>query len=107
MQREAAAQHRSVLELSSVMALATLRKLPSNALWLSNATLTSLRRTGAVLGLGLLDHYGAILKEIHHTGYLRYWLREFSPYVRGAARQFSPVRRSATERLFSRRGAHK
>jgi hypothetical protein len=107
LQREAAAQQRSVLELSSVMALATLRKLPGNALWLSNATITTVRRTGAVLGLGLLDHYGTILKEIHQTGYLRYWLREFSPYVRGAARQFSPSRRSATERLFSRRGARK
>jgi len=103
LQREAAAQHRSVLELSSVMALATLRKLPSDALWLSKSTLTSVRRTGSVLGLGLLDHYRAILKEIHRTGYLRYWLREFNPYVRAAARQFSPARRSATERLFSRR----
>ena len=104
LQREAVAQHRSVLELSSVMALTTLRKLPGNALWLSNATLTGVRRTGAVLGMGLLDHYGATLKEIHQTGYLRYWLREFSPYVRGAARQFSPGRRSVTERLFRRRG---
>jgi hypothetical protein len=102
-QREAAAQHRSVLELSSVMALAALRKLPGNALWLSNATLTGVRRTGEVLGLGLLDHYRTTLKEIHQAGYLRYWLREFSPYVRGAARQFAPARRSATERLFHRR----
>jgi len=107
LQREAAAQRRSVWELSSVMALATLRKLPGNALWLSNATLASVRRTGEVLGLGLLDHYATTLKEIHQTGYLRYWLREFSPYVRGAARHFSPARRSATERLFSRRGARK
>jgi len=102
LQREAAAQGRSVWELSSVMALTTLRELPANALWLSNVTLTGLRRTGAVLGLGLLDHYRGTLKEIHQTGYLRYWLREFSPYVRGAARQFSPARRSATERLFGR-----
>ena len=107
LQGEAAAQHRSVWELSSVMALATLRKLPGNALWLSNATLTSVRRTGAVLGLGLLDHYRNTLKEIRQTGYLRYWLQEFSPYVRGAARQFSPARRSATERLFSRRNVRK
>lgn len=103
LQREAAAQHRSILELSSVMALTALRRLPGNALWLSNATVTSVRRTGAVLGMGLLDHYRTTLKEIHQTGYLRYWLREFSPYVRGAARQFSPARRSTTERMFSRR----
>jgi hypothetical protein len=101
--REAETQHRSVLELSSVMALATLRKLPGNALWLSSATLTGVRRTGAVLGLGLLDHYRSTLKEIHQAGYIHYWLREFSPYVRGAARQFSPARQSATERLFGRR----
>lgn len=107
LQGEAAAQHRSVWELSSVMALATLRRLPGNALWLSSATMTGVRRTGAVLGLGLLDHYRTILKEIRQTGFLRYWLREFSPYVRGAARQFSPERRSATERLFGRRGTRK
>ena len=107
LQGEAATQHRTVLELSSVMALSTLRKLPANALWFSNATLTSVRRTGAVLGLGLLDHYRSTLKEIHHAGYLRYWLLEFSPYVRGAARQFSPARRSATERLFRRRDSRK
>jgi hypothetical protein len=107
LQSEAAAQHRSVWELSSVMALATLRRLPGNALWLSSATMTGVRRTGAVLGLGLLDHYRSLLKEIRQTGFLRYWLQEFSPYVRGAARQFSPARRSATERLFGRRGARK
>jgi hypothetical protein len=107
LQQEAESQGRSVLELSSAMALTTLRQLPANALWLSNATLTSVRRAGAVLGLGLLDHYRTTLKEIHHTGYLRYWLSEFSPYFRGALRQFSPERLSATERLFRRSKARK
>jgi len=102
LEQEAAAQRRSVLELSSLMALSTLRRLPANALWLSSATFTGVRRTGVVLGLGLLDHYRTVLKEIHGAGYLRYWIREFTPYVRGAARQFSPARRSATERLFHR-----
>lgn len=100
---EAAAQERSVVELSSVIALATIRQVPENARWLSSAVRTGSRRTGEVLARGLLDHYGATLGEIRQTGYVRYWLREFRPYLTGAIQQFSPSRCSSTERLRARR----
>ena len=105
LREEAAAQGRSVMELSSVMAISALRELPDNVRWLSRAARVCARRTGEVLANGLLDHYRNSLAEIRETGYLRYWMREFRPYLRGAARQFSLHRMSATERfLEGRRG---
>jgi hypothetical protein len=84
-------------------ALATIRQLPEDARWLSNAVRIGSRRTGEVLARGLLDHYRVTLAEIRKTGYVRYWLREFRPYLRGAIRQFSPSRGSTTQRLRARR----
>ncbi len=107
LRQEAAAQGRSVLQLSSVMAVAAVRALPENARWLSRVVHVCGRRTGDVLGSGLLDHYRNSLAEIHRVGYLRYWLREFRPYLKGAVRQFSPNRVSTTERLLSRRRSRK
>jgi hypothetical protein len=103
LQDEAAAQKRSVLQLSSVMALSALRELPENVRWLSRAARVSSRRTGEMLASGLLEHYRQSLKEIRDVGYLRYCLRELGPYLRGAVRQFSTNRVSTTERLLSRR----
>jgi hypothetical protein len=99
LREEAAAQGRSVSELSSAMAISALRKLPDNARWLSRAVRTGARRTGQVLGSGLLDHYRSTLIEIRDAGYGRYWIREFSPYLAGAVKQFSPKRDTVTERL--------
>lgn len=100
---EAAVQKRSVMELSSAMALAAIRQLPEDARWLSNAVRIGSRRTGEILARGLLDHYRTTLAEIRQTGYVRYWLREFSPYLKGAIQQFSPSRPSTTQRLRARR----
>jgi hypothetical protein len=105
LQQEAAAQGRSVLQLSSVMALTALRELPDNVRWLSRAAHISGRRAGEVLALGLLDHYRKSLAEIRDVGYVQYWLREFRPYLNGALRQFSTKRVSTTERLL-RRGSN-
>lgn len=104
---EAVAQDRSVLQLSSVMALAAVRELPENARWLSKAVGVCGRRTGEVLAMGLLDHYRKSLQEIREGGYVRYWLREFRPYWKGALRQFSARQVSSTERLLERRRANK
>jgi hypothetical protein len=103
LQQEAAAQERSVLALSSAMALTAVRKLPERARWLSSAVRTAGSRTGAMLGEALLDHYRTELAEIRAAGYFRYWLREARPYLVAAARQFAPARTSATERLLARR----
>jgi hypothetical protein len=96
---EATRQGRSVVELSSVMAVAAVRALPENARWLSRAARTGGWRTGEILARGLLDHYSATLAEIRKTGYVEYWMREFRPYLQGAVRQFSTQRESSTERL--------
>ena len=96
---EANRQGRSVLELSSVMAVSAVRALPENARWLSRAARTGGWRTGEILARGLLDHYSGTLAEIRKTGYVEYWLREFRPYLQGAVRQFSTQRESTTERL--------
>jgi hypothetical protein len=103
LKQAAAEQGRSVLQLSSVMALAAVRELPESAQWLSRAARVCGRRTGEVLARGLLDHYRKSLAEIREAGYIRYWLREFRPYLKGAVQQFSSKRESSTERLLRRR----
>jgi hypothetical protein len=103
LQREAAAQETSVVQLSSAMALSAVRELPENGRWLSRAAQVCGRRAGEVLAVGLLDHYRKSLGEIREIGFARYWLREFSPYLKGALQQFSARRVSTTERLLRRR----
>jgi len=108
LQQEADRQGRSVLELSSVMAVTAIRSLPQNALWLSRVVATSGRRAGEVLASGLFGHYRTTLAEIRTVGYLSYWLREFRPYLTGATQQFSLQRQSSTERfLLGRRAKSK
>ena len=103
----AAEQGQSVLQLSSVMALAAVRELPERARWLSKAAQVCGRRTGEVVARGLLDHYRKSLQEIQEAGYIRYWRREFGPYLKGAVRQFSSGQLSSTERLLDRRRTRK
>jgi hypothetical protein len=99
LKQESAAQGRSISEFSSAMAISAVRKLPTNARWLSRAIGTSARRSGDVFGRGLLEHYRSTLAEIRETGYVRYWIREFKPYLSGALQQFSPQQPSTTERF--------
>ncbi len=101
--QEAARQKHSVFQLSSVAALAAVRQLPANVRWISRATRVTARRTGEVLFETLLNHYRVTLAEIHQTGFWRFWMREFQPYLNGALQQFSPKRVSLTERLLKRR----
>jgi len=101
LKQEAARQERSVLELSSLLAITAIRTLPENARWLSRVVKVGGKRTGEIVAHTLLDHYRDTLLEIHHVGYLQYWLREFEPYFKGAVRQFSTQRQSTTERLLS------
>jgi hypothetical protein len=98
----AARQRRSVFELSSLIALSTVRAVPENLMWLSRCARTATRRTGQLFAAGLLDHYRTTLREIRETGYLNYWTREFRPYLRAAAQQFSASHRSLTERLLQK-----
>jgi hypothetical protein len=99
MKREAARQDLSVFALSSLMAMSAVRRLPGGLLKVSKGVGIAGKRTGALLVGPLFDHYAQTLHEIHHTGYLEYWRREFSPYLRAAAEQFSFSHRSLTQRL--------
>ena len=102
LKQEAAAQRRSVFELSSLIALSTLRTMPANLLKLSRSAGTATLRTGQFFAKGLLDHYEDTIREIRETGYTVYWARELRPYLRAAAMQFSASHRSLTEQLLDR-----
>ncbi len=99
---EAAGQQRTVFQLSSVMALSTIRSVPESLLWLSRSARTATMKTGQLFAEGLLDHYGTLLKEIREEGYLNYCAREYQPYLNAAAQQFSASHESLTERLLNR-----
>jgi hypothetical protein len=96
---EAAQQDCSVFELSSLLALSAATRLPGKALWLSQCATLAARRTGILLASTLLDNYATTLREIHQAGYLRYWAREFKPYLTAAAAHFSRAQISYTERF--------
>lgn len=100
---EAARQNRSVFEMSSLMALAAVNRLPENLRRLGRSAQVAARRTGELFAGALLDHYSNALREIHETGFLAYWIREFRPYLRAAAAQFSPFRTTLTQRFLSGR----
>lgn len=95
-------EQRTLFEMSAVLALAAMRELPENVVWLSRCAQTAAMATGGLLASSLLGHYARSLDEIRQEGFLPYWRREFRPYLAGAARQFSPRRRSLTERLLGR-----
>ena len=100
--QEAATQGRSVFELSSLIALSTVRAMPINLLKLSRSTGTATMRTGQFFAQGLLDHYENVIREIRKVGYVVYWTREFRPYLYAAAKQFSSSHQSVTEQLLDR-----
>ena len=103
LQREAASQNQSIFRLSSIMAVSAVSNLPENARWLSRCAKTAATRTGTVFASSLLSHYRDTLTQIHQTGYLIYWRREFGPYLRAAAAQFSPGKTSFTQNFLSKR----
>jgi hypothetical protein len=100
----AAAQNRSVFQLSSVMALAAMERLPDRLRWLSKSAALAARRTGEHFAGPLLDHYAATLGEIRGVGFLAYWSRQFRPYLGAAAAQLSGRRTTLTDRLLERCG---
>lgn len=98
----AAAQGRSVFQVSSLMAMAAVGRVPENLLWLSRCARGAARRTGQIVADGLLEHYRGIGEEIRSAGYVNYWVSEFRPYLKAAVLQFSPRRKSLTERMLRR-----
>jgi hypothetical protein len=101
LKREAEAQKRSVFELSSLLAMSAVREVPNQLVWFGQSTALAAGAAGRMAASALLAHYSQTLGEIRQIGYLRYWIREFRPYLKAAALQFSPQHGSLTERLFS------
>jgi hypothetical protein len=99
----AAVQGRPVFQVSTLMALSAVSRVPENVLWLSRCAKGAARRTGQIFAGALLDHYSTTMQEIRGTGFVAYWVREFRPYLKAAASQFSPRRVTLTERML--RGA--
>jgi hypothetical protein len=99
---EAAAQQRSVFELSSLLALSAVSELPERARVLSKSAAVALRRSGAVVAIALLEHYRESLGEIRKTGFLAYGARELAPYARAAAAAFHPERGTLTGRFLDK-----
>ena len=95
-------QDRSVLEVSSLLALSAVSSLPERARSLSKSAAIIARTGGGVLSQGLLDHYRATLGEIHGTGYLAYGTRQLTPYLRAARGAFAPERETSTGKLMRR-----
>lgn len=95
-------QNRSVFEVSSLLALSAVTRLPHHFRWLTRSAKIAARRTGEVFSENILDHYSQTLAEIRREGIMRWWTREFRPYLVGAARAFHPEKATFTERLFRR-----
>ena len=100
---EASMQKRTVFEVSSLMAMSAIAEIPQKARWLSASTRLAVGKTGSIVAGVLLDHYRTTLGQIRETGYVRYAVRQFRPYLYGAIVQFSPRQRTLTERLLNRK----
>src|SRR6202158_3012096 len=96
---EAAAQHKPVFALSSLMALSAISRTPDTLLRLARAANKAVWRTGQLFGGPWLAHYSEALRNIRERGYAAYWADEFRPYLRAAADQFLHAHRSWTDRL--------
>lgn len=97
-------QGRSVFELSSLLALSAVTRLPGQFVWLGKSTRAAARKASQLLSVNILDHYASTLEDIRRQGLMTWWTREFRPYLAGAARAFHPEKKTLTDRLL-RRGA--
>jgi hypothetical protein len=100
-EQEAGRQNRSVFQVSSLMAISAMKSVPQKARWLSASARSAARKTGTAVAAILLEDYRTSLKQIRASGYVRYAVDQFRPYLSAAVSQFSPRRQSLTERLIS------
>ena len=102
LKEEAARQQQSIFRTSSVMAISAARSFPVGVRWFSASVAAGAKRTGAVWGAVLLDHYRETLLEMRQTGYLAYSWRQLAPYIAASAGQFAPAHPTITERIVRR-----
>jgi len=84
------------------MAISAMKSVPEKVRWLSASARSAARKTGTMVAAILLEDYRTSLKQIRETGYVRYAIEQFRPYLSAAVSQFSRRRQSFTERLISR-----
>jgi hypothetical protein len=99
---EAAAQDRTVFELSSLLAVSAVSELPERVRVLSKSAGVALRRSGAVVSDALLAHYREALAEIRTVGFLSYGARQLAPYARAAVAAFHPARETLTGKFIAK-----
>jgi hypothetical protein len=61
-----------------------------------------LRHGGAAVSNALLEHYRQSLREMRDAGFLRYGVRQLTPYTHAAIHAFAPARSTLTERLLDK-----
>lgn len=101
--RKAAAQeNRSVFELSSLLALSAVRRLPKSARVLSRSAALALGKGGGVLSVALLEHYRSTLQNVREIGFPEFARRQLAPYLRAALKGFSPAHETLTGNLLKK-----
>lgn len=95
-------EHRSVFEVSSLLAVAAVGELPERARVLSKSAAIVLRHGGAAVSNALLEHYRQSLQQMQEVGYLRYGVLKLTPYTHAAIEAFHPSRETLTDKLLDR-----
>ena len=101
--RAAAMTNRPVVQLSSLLALSALTRLPDGVAWLGKSTKVAASRAAGIFAEEILDHYSTTLDAIAEQGIAEWWAAEFRPYLAAAASQFSPGRKAWSERVLGGR----
>jgi hypothetical protein len=95
-------EKRTVFEVSALLALETLTRLPNGFSWLGRSSLVAARAAGGIFADQVLLHYSETLEAIRTMGLAHWWMLQFRPYLAAAARQFEPGKRSWTEKFLAR-----
>jgi hypothetical protein len=96
-------ERRGVFELSALLALDAVTRLPANMAWLGRSSLVAARATGGMVAENILEHYSDTLEAIRTQGLAHWWMLQFRPYLRAAAGQFSFRKSSWTQRVLESR----
>ena len=95
-------ERRSVFEVSSLLAVSAVSQLPERARVLSKSAAVVLRHGGSAVSNALLEHYRQALDSMREIGFLRYGVRQLTPYTHAALGAFHPTRATLTERWLDR-----
>lgn len=92
----------TVFQLSALLALEAVTRLPRGMTWLGKSSLVAARVTGDAVATHILEHYSETLQTIRTMGLANWWMVQFRPYLAAAARQFSLDKISWTQKFLRR-----